>query len=219
MQMGFKASSAIAMAALRQGPSHILEKISINAELINAPSLGVDDNVAYTAAQLNIAPAQAYDSSYVFKKSFDFFYTHTTTGGTLKDSLGFFGGEHRDEKDSPAHYSNMTAISDLPSGYDPGRFFILYPGIFVTLNNFVSINFCGLRMHGGTSPIAPHDANPAEFEWANRFVVISYPPVGHTDGNQRYALGSLPVDDRKHAFAALPKDHVFFIPPEMTNPS
>jgi len=54
------------MKALREGPSEILEHIRINAELINAPALGDEDNVAYTAAQLNIAPAQRHGSRQSF---------------------------------------------------------------------------------------------------------------------------------------------------------
>ena len=53
----------MAMTSMRQGPPEILKNIQLNADFINAPSLGVDDNIAYTAAQLNIAPAQAYGSS------------------------------------------------------------------------------------------------------------------------------------------------------------
>lgn len=44
------------------GPPHVIDHIGINAELINTPALGVDNNVAHTTAQLNIAPAQHPDS-------------------------------------------------------------------------------------------------------------------------------------------------------------
>lgn len=90
--------------------------------------------------------------------------------------MGDFGGEHRDSKDSPGHYTNMIAISDLPDGFDPGRFFILVPGIFFTLENFASLTFSGLRAHGGTPPIAPPRCHQASLEWAYRFVVVMYPP-------------------------------------------
>ena len=57
-----KAGSAMAMESLEAGPSEVLEHISINADLINVPTMGTDLNIAYTAAQLNIAPAQPYES-------------------------------------------------------------------------------------------------------------------------------------------------------------
>lgn len=53
----------MAMKSLEAGPSEILEHISINADLTNVPTMGTDLNVAYTAAQLNIAPAQTWSSS------------------------------------------------------------------------------------------------------------------------------------------------------------
>src|SRR6266498_4344472 len=84
---------------------------------------------------------------------------------TLKDAMGEFGEKHCDKKDNPAYYTHMTAMSDLPDDYDPGRFFILYPGVFVSLENYKSINFSGLRFHGGTPPRAPPGADPATLQW------------------------------------------------------
>ena len=55
----------------------------------------------------------------------------SSMGGTLDDALGDFGCEHCDKKDNPVYYTCMESISDLPPGYDPGRFFILYPGVFI----------------------------------------------------------------------------------------
>jgi len=118
--------------------------------------------------------------------------------------MGEFGGEHRDELDSVGHYTTMTSLSRLPASYDPGRFFILYPGVYVTLNDYATVSFSGLRRHGGTAPYAPEGADDAEFESAVRFAVINYPPQRQTGGNQRYALGTLP------------KGKMLDVPPEMT---
>lgn len=123
---------------------------------------------------------------------------------TLQGSLGEFGGEHRDKKDSPAHYTNMISISRIPKEYDPGRFFIVYPGVFVTLHDFISITFSGLRRHCGTPPYAPANADLVAFRSATRVTVIHYSPVGQMEGDQRYAL------------ASLPNQSIFHIPPEMT---
>jgi hypothetical protein len=46
------------MASMTAGPQQVIDHIRINAELINTPALGVDNNVVHTTAQLNIAPAQ-----------------------------------------------------------------------------------------------------------------------------------------------------------------
>jgi len=90
--------------------------------------------------------------------------------------MGLFGGEHRDTKDNPGYFTNMIALSDLPDSYDPGCFFILYPGVFIKLDNFATVNFSGLRAHGGTSPYAPEGADPVGFRSATRFAIIYYPP-------------------------------------------
>jgi hypothetical protein len=46
------------MKSMHQGPPEIFQHISINAELINTPAVGDEENVAYTSTQLNIAPAE-----------------------------------------------------------------------------------------------------------------------------------------------------------------
>jgi hypothetical protein len=193
------------MKALEEGLAEILENIKINAELTNVLTMGTVLNVGYTAAQLNVSPAESLTSG----KCIDQMYINCISKAlfsenTLTKSLGPFGQSHRDRKDSPGYYSHMIAMSDLPNGYDPGRFFILYPGVFITLDNYSSINFSGLRFHGSTPPRAPACADSSELQWATRFCLIHYPPRGQTSGGQRYALGALP-------------DHsIFFIPPEMT---
>ena len=118
--------------------------------------------------------------------------------------MGDFGAEHRDVKDNAEYYTCMISVLDLPADFDPGNFFILYPGVFVTLTNFATMHFSGLRVHGGTAPIATRDTDPADIDSAVRFNIIYYPPRGQTHGNQCYALGGLP--DNK----------TFFVAPEMT---
>ena len=71
---------------------------------------------------------------------------------TLVEAMGHFGGEHQDTKDNAGYFTHMVVISDLPESYDPGHFFILLPGVFISLENFASLDFSGLRMHGGTAP-------------------------------------------------------------------
>jgi len=58
LQLIHQVLSIMAMKAMEVGPLELMEHIRINAALINTPSLRHEANVAYTAAQLNIAPAQ-----------------------------------------------------------------------------------------------------------------------------------------------------------------
>lgn len=100
----------------------------------------------------------------------------------------------------------MTCASDLPSNFDPGRFFILYPGVFYEQGNFVSFCFSGLRRHGGTPPVAPPGTSAEELEWATRVTLVSYPPTGAVSFGQRRLLG---IDSAGGAL---------YITPEMIRP-
>lgn len=102
-----------------------------------------------------------------------------------------FGGAHIDENDAPGHFTNMISLSDLPAGWDPGRFFVVYPGVFCTLNNFVSANFSGLRVHGGSPPLAPKDASVLELNWATRCNVVGYSKIGPTSTKRKMPLVQL----------------------------
>lgn len=166
---------------------------------MNLPRFGTDDNVAYATAQLNIASANAGKRVML------------TNGGlinifhaeTLETDMGLFGSAHEDVHDNPAFYTNIMSNPDLPIGYDPGNFFILHFGVFIVMKRHTGVNFCGLRRHGSTPPTAPLGVEPEP--WAYRFVVVSYPPQGLTNGNCRYVLG------------ALPGNKPFSVPPEVIN--
>ncbi|KDR65409.1 hypothetical protein GALMADRAFT_148722 [Galerina marginata CBS 339.88] len=169
-------ASAMAMRAIRTGPMEIMEHIDINANILNVPSIGSNGNTAFAAAQLNLAPTRRVNSD-----------------ETLGESMGTAGEEHIDYDDSHGHYTHMSALSDLPDTFDPGRFFVLYPGVFVTLSTFSSVCFSGLRRHGSSPPIAPVAATDEELSWATRVTLISYPPSGMNGINQRRPLGALAV--------------------------
>ena len=64
---------------------------------------------------------------------------------TLVDTLGYFGGERQDTKNNSAYFTHMVAISDFPEGYDPGCFFILFLGVFISLKILPRLTFvsCG----------------------------------------------------------------------------
>jgi hypothetical protein len=45
----------------RYAPKQVQERLERHADLINMPRIGTADNYAYPTAQLNIAPAVAYE--------------------------------------------------------------------------------------------------------------------------------------------------------------
>lgn len=81
---------------------------------------------------------------------------------SLRKQLGVFGGPHSDKVDNKGRITNVTAYSDLPADYDPGNFYLLYLGIFAVLSPMISVNFCGVRYHGGSPPTAPPGSRPVE---------------------------------------------------------
>lgn len=105
-----------------------------------------------------------------------------------------FGGAHIDQLDSPGHFTNMIGLSDLPDGCDPGRFFVVYPGVFCTLHNFVGANFSGLRVHGGSPPIAARGTTVYERKWAARCCLVSYAKTGPTSTEHKMPLAQVDAD-------------------------
>lgn len=125
----------------------------------------------------------------------------------LGDAMGFYGGEHFDSGDAIGYYSNMSPNSDIPDDHDPGCFFILELGVFIALRRRISVNFSGLRRHGGSPPTAPPGQEVSE--GCYRAVLISYPPENMTNGRARYSLGAIPTNDGGTG--------PFLFCPEMTN--
>ena len=124
-------------------------------------------------------------------------------GQSLSEDLGFFGGAHINRNDSAGGTTCMVAYSDLPEYYDVGRFHLLELGVYVVTNNFVCVNFYGLRRHGGTPAICPK--GKVAKKWAVRGTFICYPNGKMLDGGSLYA------------FAALPHNYLMTIRPEMIN--
>lgn len=76
----------------------------------------------------------------------------------------------------------MISNPDLPDeeGWEGGRFHLVELGLYVKLDHLVVITFSGLRLHGGTPPLAPPGAViPA---WAYRCVEVAYPQGATMDG-------------------------------------
>lgn len=69
----------------------------------------------------------------------------------------------------------MILNSDLPPNYEQGRFHVPGLGLFIKMKKLRIIIFNGLRMHGGTPPVAPE--NQTVEPWAYRLAHVLYPPA------------------------------------------
>ncbi|KAF9065742.1 hypothetical protein BDP27DRAFT_1366135 [Rhodocollybia butyracea] len=133
-------------------------------ELHNVPRIGTDGNVLYQGIQLNLAQPEHEDSS---------------DANGIK-ALGFFGGIHFDKSDSPGGYTTLLANSDLPDDWKGGRFHLVEFGLYVVLDGITASTFTGLRLHGGTPPLAP--AGAIIPSWAYQWVIVLYPQGATLDG-------------------------------------
>jgi len=125
----------------------------------------------------------------------------------LESSMGFFGltAGHTDEGDDEAGVTCMIVNSRIPDDYEPGRFHLFGPGMYVILKPKIASLFSGLGRHGGTPPIAPHGM--AVSSDAARLVIVLYCPkvVLSSIGN------SMPL-------ASLPNGTPLILGTEITNP-
>lgn len=76
----------------------------------------------------------------------------------------------------------MFSYPDMPigNGWEGGRFHLVELGLYAELDGLKSITFTGLRLHGGTPPLAP--AGTPIPPWAYRWVVVLYPQGAILDG-------------------------------------
>ncbi|KAJ4464250.1 hypothetical protein C8J55DRAFT_409094, partial [Lentinula edodes] len=89
---------------------------------------------------------------------------------------------HFDKYDSAGGWTTMFSFPDIPAenGWEGGRFHLVEFGLYVELDGIKSITFTGLRLHGGTPPLAP--ASVPIPPSAYRFIVVLYPQGAILDG-------------------------------------
>ncbi|KAJ7894233.1 hypothetical protein B0H14DRAFT_3657462 [Mycena olivaceomarginata] len=150
-----QAVAQFGIIGLEQGPPEVVEVIKNHTSMLNIPPLGIPGNFGYQTLQINVAPAEPFGSTV-----------------SLANSMGEFGVPHRDKRDSPAKFTNMTMASRLPDGY------------------YLGLNFCGLNIHGGSPPMAPEGVEVAID--AVRLTCIQYPPAAMGDGTSHLAVAALP---------------------------
>jgi hypothetical protein len=207
-------NARMAMMALKIGaPTDYMRLLEEHAEMVNLPRVGVDENVAFPAVQANIAPAVALHEALGIERSLHIHITCLLFNflllieAGLERSMGFFGltAGHTDDGDDEAGLTCMISNSRIPDDYEPGRFHLFGPGMYVIVKPKSASIFSGLGRHGGTPPIAPFGA--AVLPDATRLVIVFYSPkVALSPGGT-----SMPL-------ASLPNGTPLLLGPEITNP-
>lgn len=136
---------------------------------------------------------------------FQCFYTSLTSHGADvgNDHLGLFGKPHADVEDSPGSLTCAISCSNLPTGYEPGRFHLLHLGIYFVLGSVCAVGFSGLHRHVGTPPIAP---TPHVAPHVLRTMFVLYPTQA----------GFPEKTGRVTAFASWPQGKLLALGPEFT---
>ncbi|KZV59245.1 hypothetical protein PENSPDRAFT_672483, partial [Peniophora sp. CONT] len=168
-----KAAVNAGVAAAKYLPVRYQEALKTQAELVNAPRFGSDDNYLFSSVQVNIARPVPFKAA----------------GQTLKD-LGSFGKPHVDRGDMPEGFTSVQACSDLPPEIDAGQFVIIEIGVFIDLEGTVFALFRGVQYHTGCAP-RPKRADYRIPDWAYRILFVTYPKAAVYLGLGRYILGSL----------------------------
>lgn len=106
--------------------------------------------------------------------------------------MKIFGKKHYDGNDSLSAHSLMTSNSDLPEGYEGGRFQLVELGAYVRLEGLMFVSFSGLRWHGGTPPLATDDVLDEDDipGHAYRWVFILYPQAAVLDGRTTFNIAA-----------------------------
>ncbi|KAH9913644.1 uncharacterized protein B0H18DRAFT_960217 [Fomitopsis serialis] len=161
--------------------------------------MGDLDNVCFSSSQLNVSAPQ---------------HLHQIREGKndLSESLGQFGGLHRDPNDCVGAYSTMTIFSQLDEDIEHGYFMHYELGAFSSMphrenqynSRILTVLFSGLRKHGGTPPFVRNPETP--IGRCLRLNHIMYHMSGILDGKARVPLGALGERDP------------IIIPPEAYNP-
>ncbi|KIY48152.1 hypothetical protein FISHEDRAFT_73921 [Fistulina hepatica ATCC 64428] len=199
-QFILRKTTPIAVRKFRSNFRRIYDEISSYANMVNCPRIGCHENTCFTSLQINLMGAIAHQSM-----------------AGLSD-LGSFGEKHIDNKDCPCAYTCMFCKSNLPKGYDGGRFHLVELGVYVDLNKPVAIYFQGLRYHSGTPVRAPPGAAVLSGEVIHAVGAQpsgrpAEPPIGNA------AFTALEDDvPPPHIVSTGKQDRTFRLAPEMTLP-
>ena len=114
------------MTALRDGPDSLLDALERQADVLNLPRVGTDDNFAFPTMQVNLSATKHADTNArtaLFTLSRPSL-TAIILGDSFKSDLGQFAGKHIDQHDSYGGVTCMTTLSDLDETDQAGYFIV-----------------------------------------------------------------------------------------------
>jgi len=120
------------------------------------------------------------------------------------EQMGPSGDTHFDAFDFSGVFSDAVSFGDVPDNFNPGCLFFLLAGVYVRLDEYVTVNFSGLHFHGGTSAVAPKGARLGG--WESRLVSIGYSQSVTLEGQARYPLCAGP--DNQTPIYVTPEMHL-----------
>ncbi|KAF9521642.1 hypothetical protein CPB83DRAFT_900449 [Crepidotus variabilis] len=186
-----KSGSTSATKGMWKGGSELERILATQALFTNLPRVGTDTNVAHPSFQLNVASAVEPSR---FKS------------GAAIASLGKFGSAHVDGGDSPACPTAMTILSPQNDEVEEEIFFLIDFGLGWYMEEFSTLFFSGLHIHGGCQPTYKRRKRNRKNPYY-RLTLIAYPPNDPLAGADALA------------FAALPNKLVLPIGYDLRNPS
>ncbi|PIL29419.1 hypothetical protein GSI_09471 [Ganoderma sinense ZZ0214-1] len=152
--IGLQAAAEVAMCSLDVAPPEFKEHLDEQASLLNVPAVGSSRNTTFLFMQMNIVSTQPAGQA----------------GDHMENELGRVGGKHFDGHDAAGGITSMITNSDIdPETEDWGWFVVCDLGVAIELREFIVVNFCGLRYHGGYTPTAKSGFAPKP--WSHRFTV------------------------------------------------
>ncbi|KAI4521804.1 hypothetical protein K525DRAFT_269489 [Schizophyllum commune Loenen D] len=170
-----KISATIGINMLRNRFNDHYCILDAHAQAINLPRVGVDTNCLFPSGQVNFSKPRS-----------------RATAKSMKHENGKSGDAHMDETDAPASFSVALADSDVPKGYEPGRFHFLTIGAYIAFDGLTVWAFSGLFHHGGAPPLAPEGVKECDIDWRGvRFLVVLYANRKILDGNTLHNMSAV----------------------------
>ena len=123
------------MTALRDGLVLLLDALECQADVLNLPRVGTNDNFAFPTMQVNLsatkhADTNAHTALFTLSRPS---LTAIILGDSFKSDLGQFAGKHIDQHDLYGGVMCMTTLSNLDETDQAGHFIISDLGIAIGL--------------------------------------------------------------------------------------
>ncbi|TFK62138.1 hypothetical protein BDN72DRAFT_863066 [Pluteus cervinus] len=168
-----KLGALASVKGMEKAPEKTRDALATQADLLNIPHIGNNENCYHTSFQLNVASAVG-----------------TSSAATLNSDLGKFGSSHIDGNDSSAAPTSMTILSKTSDKVRRELFCILDLGVACIMVELSSVFFSGLHFHAGmvTQLIVPSEEDLKIVQ----MTLIKYPPSSVFDTASALAFAALP---------------------------